>query len=81
MSSLTEAAESPQNGKVRKHRRLADAMRDTNSEIRIQAVRELERLISHAREGINGHVTVTVLVVGGTLKKVRTEIVNHLDKH
>ena len=54
-------------------------MRDRNLEIRLQAVRELDRLISVAREGLNGHVTVTILVSGGVLKRVKTEIVNHLD--
>lgn len=79
MTSLTETAKVPQNGKARKGRRLVDAMRDRNLEIRLQAVRELDRLISVAREGLNGHVTVTILVSGGVLKRVKTEIVNHLD--
>ena len=80
-SSLTAAAKTPQNGKARRGGRLADAMRDRNLEIRLQAVRELDRLISIARDGLNGHVTVTILVSEGALKRVKTEIVNHLDKN
>lgn len=79
MSNLTETTKPPQNGKARKGRRLVDAMRDRNMEIRLQAVRELDRLIGLAREGLNGHVTVTILVSEGTLKRVKTEVVNHMN--
>ena len=79
--SLTGASKVPQNGKTRKGRRIVDAMRDRNMEVRLQAIRELDRLIVLAREGLNGHVTVTILVSEGALKRVRTEVVNHMDNN
>ena len=49
--------------------------KDHNQAVRIQAVRELERMISYAKtQGISGNVGIEINVKAGDLMKLKTSV-------
>jgi len=55
--------------------RVSGGAKDRNQAVRIQAVRELERMISYAKnEGISGNVGLEINVKSGDLMKLKTSV-------